>query len=158
AADKGVFVVFDNIEQLALSPVDNWKKWDTPLTKIFMDCARDHKLPFAVVTNKSGVLPDKFRFEFSQGLQLGTLDETRAAAAFEYYFDRKAPAALAEIKNAYVGDFEKVAALMERIEHAEDDDALRLDMLRKQIEFRNHEGQGIGFTLDKKSTFESGPL
>ena len=67
-------------------------------------------------------------------------------------------AALAEIKNAYVGDFEKVAALMERIEHAEDDDALRLDMLRKQIEFRNHEGQGIGFTLDKKSTFESGPL
>ncbi len=158
AADKGLFVVFDNIEQLALSPVDNWKKWDTPLTKIFMDCARDHKLPFAVVTNKSGVLPDKFRFEFSHGLQLGTLDETRAAAAFEYYFDRKAPAALAEIKNAYVGDFEKVAALMERIEHAEDDDALRLDMLRKQIEFRNHEGQGIGFTLDKKSTFESGPL
>ena len=158
AADKGLFVVFDNIEQLALSPVDNWKKWDTPLTKIFMDCARDHKLPFAVVTNKTNVLPDKFRFEFSHGLQLGTLDETRAAAAFEYYFDRKAPSALAEIKDAYVGDFEKVAALMERIEHAEDDDALRLDMLRKQIEFRNHEGQSIGFTLDKKSTFESGPL
>lgn len=145
ASDKGIFVVFNNIEALAIEPRNNWAKWKTPVTDIFMECARNHNVPFAVSTSHKDVLPDAFRFEFSHNITLDTLSQDRAAEAYQYFFGRKAPKSLAGVKNALVGDFEKVAALLKRIDHAENDDKLRVKMIKQAIEHRGDQGFHMGF-------------
>ena len=137
----------------------NDSDWRTEsLARVFLEKAREHKLPFAVTSQDGKLeLPISCTHIFSHHVKLQPLDIERAKKAFALYFEQEAPeslTALVDTKDVVIGDFARTSKLISRFPEGEvqPDDIVK--MINEQRSFRLAGPSSIGFNAELGTSAE----
>lgn len=109
AADQGHVLLFDEIDSLLFDRTTASRSWEVSQVNELLTWMDQHPMPFIAATNHAGKLDPAAMRRFVFKLELKPLDRARAAHAYQRFFARKAPAALADVDGLTPGDFAVVA-------------------------------------------------
>jgi hypothetical protein len=105
ARDEGAVLLFDEADSLLLDRSDAQRSWEVTQVNEMLTWMDQHPLPFVAATNFARRLDPAALRRFVFKIELQALSERAAARAFERFFGKPAPAALAEVGGLTPGDF-----------------------------------------------------
>jgi SpoVK/Ycf46/Vps4 family AAA+-type ATPase len=105
ARDEGAVLLFDEADSLLLDRGDAQRSWEITQVNEMLTWMDSHPLPFVAATNFARRLDPAALRRFVFKIELRALPRAAAARAFERFFGKPAPAALAEVEGLTPGDF-----------------------------------------------------
>jgi SpoVK/Ycf46/Vps4 family AAA+-type ATPase len=126
ARDRGAVLLFDEVDSLLFDRADAQRSWEVSQVNELLTWMDSHPLPFVAATNFARRLDPAALRRFVFKLELGALSEAAAARAFERFFGKPVPAALAEVGGLTPGDFAVVKRLLRYRSEAEPGEILAL--------------------------------
>ncbi|MEA3051591.1 MAG: hypothetical protein QOG72_494 [Sphingomonadales bacterium] len=108
AREAGAVLLFDEADSLLLDRADAQRAWEITQVNELLTWMDSHPLPFVAATNFARRLDPAALRRFVFKIELRALSDAAASRAFERFFGRPAPAALAEVGGLTPGDFAAV--------------------------------------------------
>ena len=105
ARDAGAVLLFDEVDSLLLDRADAERSWEITQVNELLTWMDDHPLPFVAATNFERRLDPAALRRFVFKIELRQLSPEAAERAFVRFFEKPAPAALAEAGALTPGDF-----------------------------------------------------
>jgi DNA polymerase III delta prime subunit len=144
AREDGRFLIVDEADSLLWSRDGAQHSWEASMVNELLRAMEDHPLPFACTTNQLDRIDAAALRRFALKIGFDFMTPAQAALAYRRFFDRAAPAALAEINGLTAGDF-AVAAKKRSLLGAAESDAAIIDWLASEVAVKRMPARRIGF-------------
>lgn len=116
ARESGSVLLFDEVDSLLFDRTTATHSWEAGQVNEMLTWLDHHPLPVVAATNHAHRLDPAALRRFVFKLDLRPLGPTKAAAAFERFFQKSAPAALREATGLTPGDFAVVARQLRHVD------------------------------------------
>jgi AAA+ superfamily predicted ATPase len=144
ARERGSVLLFDEVDSLLFDRTTASHSWEAGQVNEMLTWLDRHPLPVVAATNHAHRLDPAALRRFVFKLDLRPLGSAKAARAFERFFAKSAPAAIAELDNLTPGDFAVIARQLRLRPNESAKPSELLDRLRRESSCKPCRGR-IGF-------------
>ncbi|NNE21648.1 MAG: AAA family ATPase [Rhizobiales bacterium] len=144
AAERGHVLLFDEIDSLLFDRATASRSWEVSQVNELLTWMDQHPMPFIAATNHAGKLDPAAMRRFVFKLELKPLDRAGAARAYQRFFAKNPPAALAGIDGLTPGDFAVVARQLRFAGHRPEPAEI-VELLAAEVATRPGKLARIGF-------------
>lgn len=145
ARQDGRVLIIDEAETFLRSRAGAERSWEMSMVNELLVAMETHPLPFVCTTNHLDSVDAAALRRFSFKVKFDFMTPQQSRQAYERFFARAAPAALAEITALTPGDLAAVAKKLRVLDAARASDGAILEMLEQEVAVKNLPARRIGF-------------